>query len=171
MRGPRIYSYLTLIGRISITEDGEGRITGVYLPCMNLPPMEEEETPAIADAADQIEGYLSGAIRDFDVETLVEGTEFRKDVLSAISRIPYGETRTYSQVADESGHPGASRAVGTVCAENPLPIIIPCHRVVPSSGGPGAYSGGRALKRTLLAHEAESDDRLRLPHHGSRRSG
>ncbi len=138
MRGPRIYSYLTLIGRISITEDGEGRITGVYLPSMNLPPMEEEETPAIADAADQIEGYLSGALKDFDVETLVEGTEFRRDVLSAISRIPYGETRTYSQVAEESGPPGASRAVGTVCSENPIPIIIPCPRVVPASGGLGA---------------------------------
>ena len=158
MTGPRIFSYLTLLGRISITEDGQGRITGVYLPCMNLPPMDESETPAIADAAEQINGYLSGSVTEFDVDVLVEGTEFRQDVLEAVRRIPYGETRTYSQIAEESGHPGAFRAVGTVCAENPIPIIIPCHRVIPASGGLGSYSGGTSLKRKLLVHEGALDD-------------
>jgi methylated-DNA-[protein]-cysteine S-methyltransferase len=169
--GPRIFSYLTLIGRISITEDGDGRITGVYLPSSNLPAMEEEETDAIAEAARQISDYLSGASKEFDVEVAIDGTEFRLDVLAAIRSIPYGEVRSYSQVAEMAGHPKAFRAVGTVCAENPVPIIIPCHRVVPSSGGIGSYSGGTALKRKLQNLELMFDDRSPGQAHGVERRG
>lgn len=70
--------------------------------------------------------------------------------------IPYGEVRTYAEVAEMAGHPNAYRAVGTACARNPLPLIIPCHRVVPSSGGIGSYAGGSSLKRRLL--ELENPD-------------
>lgn len=154
MGGPCIHTFLTLIGSISIAEDGTGRIIGLFLPNQNLAPMEENETEALSMAAAQVNEYLSGRRTEFDLDTELEGTDFFKDVMNAISRIPYGETRTYSELADMAGHRGAYRAVGTACASNPIPIIIPCHRVVPSTGGPGSYLGGSSLKRRLLEMES-----------------
>ena len=81
-------------------------------------------------------------------------SEFTVEVLDAVSDIPYGETATYSEIAEAIDHPGAYRAVGTACGRNPVPIVIPCHRVVPSSGGNGSYAGGSALKKRLLDLEA-----------------
>lgn len=156
MDGPRIHSFVSLIGTVSITEDGEGRITGLYLPNQNLPAMDEEETEALAEAAAQVNEYLSGRRRSFDVDVLVTGTDFFLEVASVLESIPYGETRTYAQVAEEAGSPRAYRAVGSACGSNPVPIIVPCHRVVPSNGGIGGYAGGAALKRRLLEMERSS---------------
>lgn len=156
MLGPRIFSCITLIGTVSITEDGEGNVTGVYLPNSNLPCMEEAETDVLLEAADQLNGYFSGKRRTFDLPLSYDGSEFRVSVLDALREIPYGEIRTYAEVAEAVGSPRAYRAVGTACAENPLPIIIPCHRVVPSSGGVGSYTGGSAMKRRLLDFEREN---------------
>lgn len=153
MAGPCIFSCITLIGTVSISEDGEGRITGVYLPSSNLPCMEEDETDVLLEAADQLNQYFAGKRRGFDLPLFYEGSEFRMSVLDALRDIPYGEVRTYAEIAEEVGSPRAYRAVGTACAENPLPIIIPCHRVVPSTGGVGSYAGGSALKRRLLDFE------------------
>lgn len=150
MTGPCMHSFLTIIGTLSVAEDGEGRIARVYLPTDNLDPMEQRETDVLAEAEAQIGEYLSGGRRSFDLPLLRTGTGFAMDVSDALLRIPYGETRTYGEVADMSGHPRASRAVGNACAANPLPIIVPCHRVVPASGGIGRYSGGAAIKRQLL---------------------
>ena len=150
MRDPCISSFFTLIGTVSIAEDGDGGITGLYLPCSNLPAMEDRETAALKEAGKQVNEYLSGKRREFDLQLSYGGTGFRMAVLEAIMQIPYGETRTYSEVAATAGSPKAFRAVGTACAENPLPIIIPCHRVVPSSGGVGSYAGGTAMKQRLL---------------------
>jgi methylated-DNA-[protein]-cysteine S-methyltransferase len=153
MRGACIYSYLTLIGTVSITEDGDGNITGVYLPNDNLPSMDEFESDVISEAASQINEYLTGSRKEFELPLSYDGTPFRKSVLEAVRDIPYGETRSYSEIADAIGSPKAFRSVGTACAENPLPIIIPCHRVLPSSGGIGSYAGGSSLKKRLLDHE------------------
>ncbi|MBQ8179598.1 MAG: methylated-DNA--[Candidatus Methanomethylophilaceae archaeon] len=153
MRGPCICSFITLIGTVSITEDGEGRITGVYLPSSNLPPMDDEETDPLSEAGLQLNEYLAGKRREFDLDIHYTGTEFRMAVMEEIRRIPYGEVRTYKEIATAVGSPNSSRAVGNVCAENPLPIIVPCHRVVPSTGGYGYYEGGTALKRRLIEHE------------------
>ena len=153
MHGACIYSYLTLIGTVSITEDGDGNITGVYLPNDNLPSMDEFESDAISEAASQINEYLTGSRKVFDLSLSYDGTPFKKSVLEAVMGIPYGETRSYSEVAETVGSPKAFRSVGTACAENPLPIIIPCHRVLPSSGGIGSYTGGSSLKKRLLDHE------------------
>lgn len=160
MRGPCIHSYITLIGTVSITDDGEGSITGVYLPNDNLPCMDEYESDVIAEAAGQINEYLSGSRRRFDVPLSYGGSEFRVAVLDAVRRIPYGEVRTYAEIAEESGSPKAFRSVGTACAENPIPIIIPCHRVLPSAGGIGRYAGGSMLKKRLLDHEAAQDPEM-----------
>lgn len=155
MRSPCIHTYITLIGTVSITEDGEGRITGVYLPNSNLPCMEEWETDILSEAAGQLNEYFSGKRRRFDLPLSYHSTEFRDSVLESLMDIPYGETRTYAQIAEACGSPKAYRAVGTACAENPIPIIIPCHRVVPTGGGIGSYSGGSTMKRRLLELERE----------------
>lgn len=81
------------------------------------------------------------------------GTDFQKKVLVALSKIPFGETRTYQQIAQAIGHPKAHRAVASACKKNPLPIVIPCHRVVPSSGGIGKYAYGVNMKKKLLESE------------------
>ncbi|MBE6518936.1 MAG: methylated-DNA--[protein]-cysteine S-methyltransferase [Thermoplasmata archaeon] len=150
MRGPCISSFFTLLGTISITEDGEGMITGVFLPCDNLPPMDQSETPALVSAAKQINEYLAGKRTEFDLDLRYDGSDFRSRVMEELNRIPYGEVRTYKQVAEAIGYPTSVRAVGMACAENPLPILVPCHRVVPSSGGYGNYAGGTSMKKKLL---------------------
>ena len=153
MRGPCIFSFITLIGTVSISEDGEGRITGVYLPNSNLPAMDDHETDALSEAAAQLEEYFSGKRREFDLELSYEGSGFRMAVLDSIRRIPYGEVRTYGDIAKDAGSPNAYRAVGTVCSENLIPIIIPCHRVVAAGGGIGGFGGGLDKKRILLRTE------------------
>lgn len=148
-----IFSNVTLIGTVSISEDGDGNITGVFLPSSNLPSMEVFETDAIAEAFGQIHEYLCGERKMFDLplDYGVEG--FRRIVLEEVERIPYGEVRNYKHIAEAVGNPKAYRNVGMACAANPLPIIIPCHRVIPTSGGIGNYSGGASLKKRLLDHE------------------
>ena len=157
MRGPRIMSFLTLIGTVSVSEDGDGNITGVFLPNSNLPCMEDGETEVLVEAAAQINEYLSGSRRAFDLPLRYGGSDFRVSVLEAIRDIPYGETRTYAEIAGAVGSPRAYRAVGTACGENPLPILIPCHRVLPSTGGVGSYTGGSTLKKRLLDLERADD--------------
>lgn len=105
--------------------------------------------------AREIEEYFAGGRRSFDVRLdwrLSHG--FRHDVLAQLCRIPYGTTRSYAQVAAAAGNAKAVRATGTACATNPLPIVVPCHRVVRSDGSVGAYRGGTAAKHLLLELEA-----------------
>lgn len=154
MRDPCIHSFITIIGSVSVTEDGEGNITGVFLPNQNLPPMDERDSNILVEAEAQVNEYLSGRRTRFDLPLSIEGTGFRMAVLEAISDIPFGETRHYSDIAELVGSPRAYRAVGTACAENPVPLIIPCHRVVPMTGI-GKYAGGVSLKKRLLDMECE----------------
>lgn len=153
-----IHSFLTLIGVMSISDDGEGSITGVFLPNSNLPCMREHESDIISEAIAQINEYFNGSRREFDVPLSIDAKGFRHDVLDTLMDIPYSELRTYAQIAESAGSPKAYRAVGTACSENPIPIIIPCHRVVPSSGGIGNYSGGSSMKKKLIEHEKNSRD-------------
>lgn len=148
-----IFSNVTLIGTVSVSEDGDGNITGVFLPSSNLPPMEVCETEAISEAFGQIDEYLSGKRRNFDLPLDYGVSGFHRTVLEEVEKIPYGEIRRYKDIAEAIGNPLAYRSVGTACGLNPLPIVIPCHRVVPSSGGIGNYSGGTSLKRRFLDHE------------------
>lgn len=105
-------------------------------------------------AADQIEDFLAGDRRDFTVDLdwrLVTG--FNRQVLEATARIPYGETRSYGEVAEMAGSPGAARAVGTAMSVNPIALMVPCHRVIKSDGSVGGYGGGKngtRLKKRLL---------------------
>ena len=105
----------------------------------------------------EVEEYLTGSRRSFDLPLdLTLTTGFRREVVRHLPEIPYGRTATYTEVAALAGSPRAVRAVGTACAKNPLPLVVPCHRVVRSDGTTGQYAGGPAAKRWLLALEAAS---------------
>jgi methylated-DNA-[protein]-cysteine S-methyltransferase len=107
------------------------------------------------DAARELDEYFGGTRRRFDLPLDFQlSTGFRRAVLSQLPTIGYGQTASYAQVAAAAGHPRAFRAAGTACALNPLPLVVPCHRVVKSDGSPGRYRGGPAAKQLLLNLEA-----------------
>lgn len=112
--------------------------------------------PARLDrVARELEEYFAGRRRDFDVDVdLFLARGFRREVIGLLPRIEYGRTASYREVAELVGRPGATRAVGTACARNPLPLVLPCHRVVRTDGTIGEYRGGREAKVALLALEA-----------------
>ena len=105
---------------------------------------------AFADVAAQLEAYFAGSLTEFDVEVKLIGTEFQQQVWAALQRIPYGETRSYGQIAEQIGSPGASRAVGLANGRNPIGIIVPCHRVIGAGGSMTGYAGGLDRKRLLV---------------------
>jgi len=109
----------------------------------------------------QLRAYFAGDLRVFDVPLEVVGTDFQKRVWSALRTIPFGETRSYSQVAGQIGSPRAVRAVGAANGRNPIPIIVPCHRVIGASGSLVGFGGGLEWKRFLLGLEANNVERSR----------
>ncbi|MGI8701738.1 MAG: methylated-DNA--[protein]-cysteine S-methyltransferase [Nocardioidaceae bacterium] len=119
------------------------------------------EAPARLDpVARQLEEYFAGRRRGFDVPLdlrLARG--FRREVLTQLREIAYGRTASYASVASAAGHPGAARAVGSACRTNPLPVVVPCHRVVRADGVLGEYVGGAAAKAALLDLEERSSGR------------
>lgn len=112
-----------------------------------------ERTALLDEAADQIAAYFAGPRRGFDLPLRPAGTAFQVQVCRALSDIPFGETRSYGDIAGALG--SVARAVGRACGHNPIPILIPCHRVLAAGGQLGGFSGGEGLptKRALLAHE------------------
>jgi methylated-DNA-[protein]-cysteine S-methyltransferase len=110
----------------------------------------------LARAATQLAEYFAGARRVFDVPLAPRGTDFQQGVWRELARIPYGETRSYGELARVLGRPSASRAVGAANGKNPISILVPCHRVIAGSGALTGYAGGLDAKRWLLAHEARA---------------
>lgn len=102
---------------------------------------------------EQIHQYMMGERKSFDVPIYFQGTEFQRKVWEALQLIPFGETRSYCELAEMIDSPNASRAVGNANGKNPIGIIVPCHRVITASGKLGGYSGGYTAKRWLLEHE------------------
>ena len=113
---------------------------------------ENDET-AFTEATQQLKEYFSGRRQTFDLELAPEGTEFQLDVLNALQQIPYGETRSYADIAVQVGRPRAVRAVGAANGRNPLPIVIPCHRVIGADGSLTGFGGGIPTKKYLLQLE------------------
>lgn len=111
------------------------------------------DDPLLAEVADQLRAYFQKRLRRFDVPVELAGTPFQRAVWSALQRIPYGETRSYREVAAEIGQPMAARAVGQANRANPVAVIVPCHRVIASGGSLGGYASGLELKRFLLELE------------------
>jgi methylated-DNA-[protein]-cysteine S-methyltransferase len=145
-----MYIYTTLIGPIGIAEQG-GAITDVLLGHgLAIADSITEETPLIREAARQLESYLEGNRKAFDLPLAPQGTAFQKDVWNALLSIPCGETRSYGQIAAQIGRPTACRAVGMANHRNPISILIPCHRVIGAQGDLVGYGGGLELKEKLL---------------------
>ena len=126
-----------------------------------------ESAEAMAPAATQFREYFEGKSQSFDLDVTPSGTEFQKSVWQALRDIPFGETRTYAQVAESVGKPQAARAVGMANAANYLPLIIPCHRVVGASGSLTGFGAGLDAKRWLLRFEKDLSPtaQLALPGH------
>jgi methylated-DNA-[protein]-cysteine S-methyltransferase len=115
---------------------------------------------AVGAATCQLAEYFAGQRRAFDVPLdLASLRPFQRTILQTLLQVPYGDVVTYGELARLAGYPGAARAVGGAMRENPLPIIVPCHRVLPSSGGLGGFGGRPELKRQLLELEGWRDDR------------
>jgi methylated-DNA-[protein]-cysteine S-methyltransferase len=108
---------------------------------------------AFPDAVDQLDAYFAGERTDFNLELSLEGSEFQRRVWQALLTIPYGETRSYGQIAEQIGASGAARAVGLANGRNPIAIIVPCHRVIGANGSLVGYGGGLDRKRSLLELE------------------
>jgi methylated-DNA-[protein]-cysteine S-methyltransferase len=108
---------------------------------------------AFNDAVDQLGAYFAGELTDFDIELDLRGTEFQQRVWKALLTIPYGDTRSYGEIAEQIGAPGAARAVGLANGHNPIAIVVPCHRVIGARGSLTGYGGGLDRKRSLLELE------------------
>ncbi len=124
-------------------------------------PASPPAAALLSEAVRQIEEYFAGTRRTFDLPTAPEGTAFQRAVWDALRRIPYGQTRTYRQIAEAIGRPAACRAVGMANHRNPIAIVIPCHRVVGADGSLTGYAGGLEVKARLL--ELESGRTFRQP--------
>jgi methylated-DNA-[protein]-cysteine S-methyltransferase len=151
------YDFLdTPIGRLLLVADEHG-LRHIDFPAPDQDARIEShwrrERRHLGAAIEQLEAYFAGALRVFDVALAATGTPFRHKVWDELVRIPYGETISYGELARRIGDPHASRAVGAANGANPLPIIVPCHRVIGASGALTGFGGGLPIKRWLLEHE------------------
>ncbi|MER7660978.1 MULTISPECIES: methylated-DNA--[protein]-cysteine S-methyltransferase [unclassified Streptomyces] len=151
------YGPLTLVAT-------DGTLSGLYMTDQRHRPGEEtfgEEAPApFRDAIGQLDAYFTGELVEFDLPVRLEGTPFQRSVWELLLKIPYGETRTYGELAGQLGKASASRAVGLANGKNPVSIIVPCHRVIGASGSLIGYGGGLERKQRLLAHERGAEGAL-----------
>lgn len=130
---------------------------------VNPGPGWRQEDARLSEATDQLHDYFYGSRRGFDLPLAPEGTSFQQQVWRALQQIPCGETISYGELAKRIGRPSASRAVGAANGRNPLPIVIPCHRVIGADGRLTGYAGGVAIKESLLRHEAPAGGYGDLP--------
>lgn len=138
----------------------DAAIVAIDLPTHANPSSRESELDShhslLRKAATQLDEWFAGRRTEFALPLAAAGSEFQKSVWSALIAIPFGETRSYGQIAADLGLPRSSRAVGAANRCNPIPIIVPCHRVIGSDGSLTGYAGGLAIKRWLLDHEARA---------------
>jgi len=147
----------TPLGPLQLSASGAG-LTGVYMQAHKQCPgtlhgENNPEHPVLVRAAQQLRAYFAGEANDFDLPLDAQGTAFQTRVWNALQTIPYGETRSYAQLAEMVGAPKAARAVGLANGRNPLSIVVPCHRVIGADGSLTGYGGGLENKRFLLKLE------------------
>lgn len=151
----QLYFSETLIGRIAIAEQ-DGNITQLYFATDVIPSdFEITETPLLNAAFSQLNAYLAGELQQFSLPLAPRGTDFMQTVWQALCTIPYSKTASYKDIALAIGNPKAVRAVGLANNKNPLPIFIPCHRVIGSNGKLVGYAGGLQIKQQLLDLEKQ----------------
>jgi methylated-DNA-[protein]-cysteine S-methyltransferase len=114
---------------------------------------EKPDHPVLRETERQLQAYFAGKLKTFSLPLDARGTDFQQQVWDALQTIPYGETRSYAQIARQIGRPKATRAVGAANGRNPLPIVVPCHRVIGANGTLTGFSGGLTAKTRLLALE------------------
>jgi len=149
----KLYVQNTLIGSVGIAEH-DGSITNLFFAKDKLPEgIEHVETEGLNEAFLQLDSYLAGRLKAFSLPLAPAGTPFMLTVWRILSEIPYGTTVSYRDVAVVLGNPLAARAVGMANHRNPLPVFIPCHRIIGSDGTLAGYRGGLALKKLLLELE------------------
>jgi methylated-DNA-[protein]-cysteine S-methyltransferase len=137
------------------TQDGDALLEEL---AMRVSPRVLEAPAQLDEARRELDLYFEGRLHDFDLPLDWQLSKaFRRRALRAVNRIPYGETRTYTQVATSAGNEHAVRAAGTACGSNPIPILVPCHRVLRTGGGLGGYGGGLPMKESLLKLEGSLD--------------
>lgn len=143
------------IGRIGITECS-GKVVRLWLPnelnLINSPQSSNNET--LEKAFNELDEYFTGKRHTFSVDLCIETRDFTNKTLKTLQNVPYGSVRTYKEIAILLNKPNAFRAVGTACNKNPIPIFIPCHRVIGNNGKLRGYRGGLALKQYLLKLES-----------------
>lgn len=149
------YGPLTLVAT-------DGVLAGLYMMDQRHRPREETfgdpDPRPFTETIRQLDAYFAGEPREFDLPLRLEGTPFQRSVWAQLQLIPYGETRSYGELAESLGKPGASRAVGLANGRNPVSIIVPCHRVIGASGSLTGYGGGLDRKQRLLAFENGTQD-------------
>lgn len=151
--------YDTLAGDVTILA-GEKALTRMLFGIVDPPDATNEENTLLYDAIMELNQYFFGQRHRFDLRLAPEGTPFEKKVWDYVQTIPYGTTASYEEVAEAIGEAGAARAVGNALMRNPIPIFIPCHRVIEKSGQLGGYIGGEELKEKLLKLEAHNAPRF-----------
>ncbi|HZQ19829.1 MAG TPA: methylated-DNA--[protein]-cysteine S-methyltransferase [Terriglobales bacterium] len=144
------------LGALLLASDEKGLreinfMDGCHPACRK--PEWQENAAALKATIRQLRAYFAGELKDFDLPLAPQGTEFQQNVWAELCKIPYGETISYGELARRIGNPNASRAVGLANGSNPIPIIIPCHRVIGSNGKLTGYGGGLPTKEKLLALE------------------
>ena len=146
----------TPIGRLVLESDGDVLI-GVRLPNERRQGRRDVDDvpPVLKETASQLDEYFAGERTEFELPMELDGTAFQREVWTELTRIPYGETISYGELARRVGRPNGPRAVGQANGRNPIPIIVPCHRVL-ASNGIGGYGGGLKVKRALLTLEGVS---------------
>ena len=155
------YVYAMPQGRMTIVDSG-GAVVRIGFGVLDVEGSALSPTALTNEAATQLMEYFAGKRRTFSLPLAPKGTPFQKEVWQALSSIPYGQTRSYADIAAQVGRPKAFRAVGMANNRNPIPIVIPCHRVVGSSGDMVGYAYGTKIKRYLLELEGIDVDALGL---------
>ncbi|MFD9405151.1 methylated-DNA--[protein]-cysteine S-methyltransferase [Streptomyces sp. NPDC060011] len=144
-------------GPLTLVAD-DGVLCGLYMVGQRHRPQEEtfgeRDDTLFGEVTEQLDAYFAGELKEFTVELRLAGTPFQRSVWDRLRQIPYGETRSYGELAEALGNLGASRAVGLANGKNPVGIIVPCHRVVGASGGLTGYGGGLDRKQRLLDFES-----------------
>ncbi len=150
--------YASPVGTLRIVENGRGITAIKYLKNFRVLPADarEKETTLLKQAITELKAYFAGQRRHFDLPLDEQGTDFQKRVWAALREIPYGQTRSYKQIAEAAGSPHGYRATGKANNRNPISIVTPCHRVIGANGMLTGYGGGLDIKKKLLELEAST---------------
>jgi methylated-DNA-[protein]-cysteine S-methyltransferase len=152
------HKYLSPLGTLKIHSDGKAITSILFLEDDKFETYQLPSNEVIVECIKQLNEYFTGFRKEFSVPLNPSGTEFQHKVWGQVTQIPYGETLSYGAIASAMGDPKLNRAVGMANGTNPIPIIIPCHRVIGSDGSLTGYAGGLDRKRWLLNHEQSNHE-------------